>query len=193
MRTQLSIVAIFALLFSGLALADREVEDYSETIGMFKKNGTAGPLMSGAYGYAVFPTIGKGGIGIGGAGGKGQVYRGGSVTGFTSLVDISFGFQLGGQAYSQIILFKDQAAYEKFATGKFEFDASASAVALKASAQAGTGTAGTGASAGTGSESGGAQATADWTNGMVVFTIAKGGLMYEATIGGQKYGFDAVE
>ncbi len=132
-------------------------------------------------------------MGIGGAHGAGRVYEKKKHVGDTSMTQVTFGLQLGGQAYSQIILFKDQAAYEKFATGKFEFDASASAVALKASAQAETGTAGTGASAGTGGESGGSQATADWTNGMVVFTIAKGGLMYEATIGGQKYGFDAVE
>jgi lipid-binding SYLF domain-containing protein len=182
----------FALTVSGAAVADCEIEDYSETITLFRGNETAGPLMGQAYAFAVFPTIGKGGIGIGGAGGKGQVYRGGSATGCTSLVDISVGFQLGGQAYSQIILLRDQEAYDKFTTGKFEFDASASAVALTASAQAETGTTGTGASAGTGSDTGGAQASADWVNGMIVFTIAKGGLMYEASIGGQKYGYKPV-
>ena len=181
-----------ALTVSGAAFAECEIDDFSETIQMFRTNETAGPLMGQAYAFAVFPTIGKGGIGIGGAGGKGQVYRGGTATGCTSLVDISIGFQLGGQAYSQIILLRDQEAYDKFTTGKFEFDASASAVALTASAQAGSGTTGTGASAGTGGDSGGAQTTADWVNGMIVFTIAKGGLMYEASIGGQKYGYKPV-
>ncbi len=184
-------VSIVLLLLSGVAGAERTVEDYAQTINMFKANPTVGPYMNSAYGYAAFPTIGKGGIGIGGAYGQGQVYRGGNVTGFTSLADISIGFQLGGQAYSQIVLFEDKSAYDNFTNGNFEFDASASAVAVTASAQAELGTTGTGASAGIGG-SAGQQAETPYRKGLLVFTIAKGGLMYEATIGGQKYSFTPV-
>ncbi len=91
---------IFALIFSSGSWAEEKVEDFSPTINSFKKIETVEPFFSNAYGYAVFPTIGKGGMGIGAAYGKGQVYHSGKVTGFTSLMDISIGLQLGGQAYS---------------------------------------------------------------------------------------------
>lgn len=185
------IVTSMLLLLCTVALADREVEDYSETINMFKENATVAPFFDSAYAYAVFPTIGKGGLGIGAARGSGQVYRGGTVTGFTSYTDISIGFQAGGQAYSQVIFFENQAAYDNFTTGNFEFDAGASAIAITASAEAGTSTTGTGASAGT--EGAGTQTTTGYRKGMLVFTVGKGGLMYEASIGGQKYGFEAIE
>jgi len=185
------IMALTLLLTTGAALADREVEDYSETISMFKENATVAGFFGSAYGYAVFPTIGKGGLGIGAAHGDGQVYRGGAVTGFTSYSDISIGFQAGGQAYSQVVFFENQAAYDNFTSGNFEFDAGASAVAITASAEAGTGT--TGSSAGAGTGGAGEQVSAGYQKGMLVFTVAKGGLMYEASIGGQKYNFEAVE
>jgi len=185
------ILALTLLLTTGAALADREVEDYSETISMFKENATVAGFFGSAYGYAVFPTIGKGGLGIGAAHGDGQVYRGGAVTGFTSYSDISIGFQAGGQAYSQVVFFENQAAYDNFTSGNFEFDAGASAVAITASAEAGTGT--TGSSAGAGTGGAGEQVSAGYQKGMLVFTVAKGGLMYEASIGGQKYNFEAVE
>jgi len=179
------------LLASGAAVADREIEDYSETIEMFKRNETVAPYFASAYGYAVFRTIGKGGIGIGGAHGKGQVYVGGQVTGFTSMTQITIGLQLGGQAYSQVIFFKDQSAYENFTSGNFEFDAQASAIAVTASAQASAGTTGSGASAGAGG-SAGKQAGTEYRKGMQIFVIGKGGLMYEASIGGQKFNYEPV-
>ena len=185
------IMALTLLLTTGAALADREVEDYSETISMFKENATVAGFFGSAYGYAVFPTIGKGGLGIGAAHGDGQVYRGGAVTGFTSYSDISIGFQAGGQAYSQVVFFENQAAYDNFTSGNFEFDAGASAVAITASAEAGTGT--TGSSAGAGTGGAGEQVSAGYQKGMLVFTVAKGGLMYEASIGGQKYNYEAVK
>ncbi len=185
------IMALTLLLTTGAALADREVEDYSETISMFKENATVAGFFGSAYGYAVFPTIGKGGLGIGAAHGDGQVYRGGAVTGFTSYSDISIGFQAGGQAYSQVVFFENQAAYDNFTSGNFEFDAGASAVAITASAEAGTGT--TGSSAGAGTGGAGEQVSAGYQKGMLVFTVAKGGLMYEASIGGQKYNYEAIK
>ena len=134
-----------------------------------------------SYGYAVLPTIGKGGIGIGGAGGTGCVFAGDSHTGNVSMGQITIGFQLGGQAYSQLILFKNHDVYSDFIKGKFEFGADVTAVALTYGAQAGASTKGASASAGD------TKGVATWKRGMAVYTIAKGGLMYEASIGGQKF------
>ena len=181
------ILAMMAIIsFTGAAHAD----NFSKTISEFKKSPAVQPFFNSAYGYAVFPTVGKGGIGIGGAYGKGHVYRKGTVTGEVSLAKLTVGFQLGGQAFSEIIFFQDQRAYKNFTSGEFEFDAAASAVAITAAAQAKTGTEGASASAGTGSRSG-AQAETSYRKGMAVFTYIKGGLMYEAAIGGQKFSFKA--
>ena len=181
------ILAMMAIMsFTGAAHAD----NFSDTIGVFKKSPAVQPFFNSAYGYAVFPTVGKGGIGIGGAYGKGQVYRKGTVTGEVSLTKVTIGFQLGGQAFSEIIFFQDGRAYKDFTSGKFEFDAAVSAVAITAGAQAKTGTEGASASAGTGSDSGN-QAKTSYRKGMAVFTYIKGGLMYEAAIGGQKFKFKA--
>ncbi len=189
MRLHTAVIAAFVLATSNMALA-QDVEDYSETINLFKGIPQVAPYFGSAYGYAVWEKIGRGGLGIGGATGKGQVYVGGKVTGFSRVSDITFGAQAGGQAYRQVIFFENKASYDKFTTGKFEFDASASAVAVKASAQASAGTTGTSAAAGNG---GGAGAGSGYTGGMQTFTMAEGGLMYAATIGGQKYNFDAVK
>ena len=186
------LAALFAatlLAASNLALAQK-VEDLSETIDLFKGIPQVAPYFGSAYGYAVWDRIGRGGLGIGGARGRGQVYQGGKVTGFATLTDITFGAQAGGQAYRQVIFFENKAAYDKFTSGKFEFDASASAVAVQASAQASAGTQGTSASAGAGSQT---AAGTKYQNGMQTFTMAEGGLMYAATIGGQKYNFKAAD
>jgi lipid-binding SYLF domain-containing protein len=121
-----------------------------------------------AYGYAVFPTVGKGGMGVGGAYGKGEVYERGVRIGTSSLTQLTIGWQLGGQAYSEIIFFKNRKALSDFKKGNFELGAQASAVAVTA----------------------GASADASFDKGVAVFTLAKGGLMYEASIGGQKFSFD---
>lgn len=162
-------------------------DSYSATIEAFKASPVAAKFFESAYGYAVFPTIGKGGVGIGGAHGKGQVYRADKVTGTTSMTQLTVGLQLGGQAYSQVIFFENEGAYNNFTSGKFEFGAQASAVAITASAQAQAGTSAAGAGASTGDDAG-AQ-SAQYQNGMAVFTYAKGGLMYEASLGGQKFKF----
>jgi lipid-binding SYLF domain-containing protein len=181
---------LLLVLVASFAQAE-SVEDYSETIEKFSDSETVSPYFGSAYGYAVLPTIGKGGIGIGAARGKGQVYQGGAVTGFVTMNQLSIGAQLGGQAYSQVIFFEDKRAYDDFISGNFEFDAEASAVAITASAQAKTGTTGTGASAGAGGTAGN-QAVTDYRKGMKVFTIAKGGLMYQAAVSGQKFKFKAL-
>ena len=166
-------------------------DDYSETIAVFQSSPGVETFFGNSYGYAVFPTIGKGGIGIGGAHGKGQVYKGGTVTGETSMTQVTIGFQLGGQAFSQIIFFQDKRSYDEFTRGDFEFGAQATAVAITVGAQAQAGTTGSSAGAGGDSDDAGAQA-ASYSNGMATFTHAKGGLMYEASIGGQKFSYDAL-
>src|SRR5215467_4303704 len=130
-------LAFVAVLLALPALAgERKVEDYSSTIADFKKIPEVAKFFGNAHGYAVFPTIGKGGLGIGASHGKGQVYTKGKVTGFTSTTDISIGFQAGGQAYSQIIFFENGEALKNFTSGNFEFGASASAIAVQSSAGA---------------------------------------------------------
>jgi lipid-binding SYLF domain-containing protein len=180
------IAALVALAVSHPAQADK----FTDTIEIYKKSEAVQPFFKKAYGYAVFPTIGKGGLGIGGAYGKGQVYQGGKVTGETSLVKVSIGFQAGGQAFSQMIFFEDKRAYDEFTSGEFEFDATASAVAITAGAQAKAGTEGATAGASAGPATG-KQAQASYHKGMAVFMHTKGGLMYEAAIGGQKFSFKA--
>jgi lipid-binding SYLF domain-containing protein len=163
-------------------------EDYSATIKIFKTSPVVQPYFETAYGYAVFPTIGKGGVGIGGAHGKGQVYRGGKVTGYTSMTQLTVGLQLGGQAFSQIIFFEDKRAYDTFTSGNFEFGVQATAVAITAGATAQAGTGGAGASATAGGGTAGKQES-QYNSGMAIFTYVKGGLMYEASLGGQKFNF----
>ena len=163
--------------------------DYSDTLNVFKASPQVQPFFKNAYGYAVFPTVGKGGLGIGGAYGKGQVYRGEKVTGRSRLMKVSIGFQAGGQAFSQIIFFKDKRAYDEFTSGEFAFDAQASAVAITAGAQAEVGSTGSTAGASPGPRAG-KQAQTNYQNGMAIFIHVKGGLMFEAAIAGQKFSFE---
>jgi lipid-binding SYLF domain-containing protein len=177
------LAAALLLTFTTPTVAGDDVEECKATLKQFKELGNVAELASQAYGVAVMPTIGKGGMGIGGAGGKGCVFAGGKHTGSVSMGQVTVGWQLGGQAYSQVILFKDAETYNEFTTGEFEFGATASAVALTYGAQAEAGSKGNTASAGD------TKGEGSWKRGMAVFTLAKGGLMYEASIGGQKYKF----
>ncbi len=179
-----------AILFCGLSSA-YAVGDYSNSIAVFEKSPACQPYFNKAYGYAMFPTIGQGAFVIGAAHGDGQVYRGGKVMGYTSMTQISIGFQAGGQAFSQIIFFEDKRAYDEFTRGNFEFDAATSAVAITAAAQASAGTTGSTAGASAGPATG-KQATTSYYKGTSVFVHTKGGLMFEAAIGGQKFSFKPV-
>ena len=183
---RISVLSMMVVLAFNLSVA--QADSYSDTIDLFKKSPAVQPFFKSAYGYAVFPTIGKGGFGIGGAFGTGQVYQGGRVTGTSSLIKLSIGFQAGGQAFSEIIFFQDKRAYDEFTGGDFAFDATASVVAITAGAQAKAGTTGASAGASAGPATG-TQAPANYVKGMAVFIHAKGGLMYEASIGGQKFNF----
>jgi lipid-binding SYLF domain-containing protein len=169
--------------------AAAEVEDYSGTINVFKESPAVAKFFNNSYGYAVFPTIGKAGFVVGGSYGKGQVYRDGKVTGKTAVMEGSIGFQLGGEAFSQIIFFQDKRAYDEFTSGNFEFGATAQAVVITAGAQAKAGTTGTSAGASAGPKTG-VQAETEYVKGMATFVHSKGGLMYEASIGGQKFTFE---
>lgn len=180
-----TLVCFITLALTGLStptLAD----NYTETIELFKKSPEVQPFFADAYGYAVFPMVGKGGIGLGGAYGKGRVFRDGAATGTVSLIKLSAGFQFGGQAFSEIIFFKDKRAYAEFTSGTFEFDATASAVAITAGAQAQIGTGGNTAGVSLGPATGYQRATR-YVRGMAVFVHTIGGLMYEAALAGQKF------
>jgi lipid-binding SYLF domain-containing protein len=121
-----------------------------------------------AYGYAIFPNVGKGGLGVGGASGNGVVYEEGTEIGMAKLTQLTIGFQAGGQAYKEIIFFEDKDAMDRFKQNKFEVSAQVSAVAATA----------------------GASADAKYVDGVMIYTMQKGGLMYEASVGGQKLKFN---
>src|SRR6266851_4848290 len=149
------------LLMAGMAHAS----EYTDTINLFRNAGESASFFRKSYGYAVFPTVGEGGFLVGGALGKGHVYAHGRYVGDTTMDQVSVGFQAGGKAYSQMIFFEDKRALDEFESGSFESAAEAS-----------------------GGEKN-ARATGHYENGMAVFTIAKGGLMYAAAIAGQKFSY----
>lgn len=180
----LMLLSLCCLALPALAESDR----YQQAVERFREAG-AGEFIDTAYGYAVFPLVGKGGIGLGGAYGEGQVYHQGNYVGDSQMAQLTLGWQLGGQAYSQIIFFEDKAAFDHFTTGSFEFGAQASAVALTAGASAEASTRGVAAGA-SGTENR-ATAVAEYYKGMAVFTLAKGGLMYEVALGGQLFNYQA--
>jgi len=167
MKTKLTIIALLLLAFSFNGYAQKDVSGKSnKAIAEIKKtNDKISKYFNTAYGYAVFPSIGKGGLGVGGAAGNGTIYKGGAIVGDCKMTQITIGFQAGGQAYSEVIFFQDADAFNRFTGNKFELSAQASAVAVTA----------------------GASFDVDYRDGILVFTHTKGGLMYEASIGGQKF------
>ena len=124
-------------------------------------------FFSSSYGYIILPNVGKGGLGIGGAAGNGVAYQGGNKVGYAKMTQVTIGFQAGGQAYSEVVFFEDQDAFDRFKNGKVEMSAQVSAVAAAS----------------------GASLNAKYVDGVAVFTRTKGGLMYEASVGGQQFKF----
>ncbi|TKB28517.1 hypothetical protein FCL47_03275 [Desulfopila sp. IMCC35006] len=187
---RLSVLFIFAF-FLGLTnlTSAAGVDDYSATIKVFRDSPVVAKFYRNAYGYAVFPYIGKAGFVVGGAYGTGQVYKGGRVTGKSTVVKGSIGFQAGGKVFSQIVFFQDKRAYDEFTSGNFEFDATAQAIVITAGGEAQVGTSGLNAGATAGPRTG-VQAETRYVKGMATFVHAKGGLMYELSIGGQKFTFE---
>jgi len=143
--------------------ASEAKQDFINTDGLMSS------LFSNAYGYVIFPNVGKGAIGVGGAAGNGIVYEKGSVIGKASLKQVSVGFQFGGQAYREVIFFENKSDLDRFKENKIEFSAQASAVAATK----------------------GASANVKYSDGVMIFTQQKGGLMYEASVGGQKFKYEA--
>jgi lipid-binding SYLF domain-containing protein len=184
MRAAIAASTLFAL-FAALTALTAHADEYDDTIAIFKGAGQSGSFFAKSYGWAVFPTVGKGGLGVGAAHGSGRVYAKGKHVGDTTMNQLSVGLQAGGQAFSQIIFFQDQRALEEFTSGTFEFGANVQAIAITASAGASAGTGGTSAGASGGKKD--ATTVGQFHKGMAVFTVAKGGLMYEATVGGQKF------
>lgn len=186
MRRNMYLLILLAFAFLPIGAA-QATDPYQDTINVFKNAGESGSFFKTAYGYAVFPTIGKGGLVVAGAYGTGRVYVKEKYVGDTSMKQATIGFQAGGQAYSQIIFFKDKRAFDEFSSGNFEFGAQASAVAITAGASVAANTAGS--SVGASGTKRHAETAGTYYKGMAVFTVAKGGLMYEASIGGQKFSY----
>jgi lipid-binding SYLF domain-containing protein len=185
--TTLLLGSTFSLLL-GANVA--HASEYDETIELFKHAGESAVFFNNCYAYAVFPTIGAGGLVVGGARGKGHVYVHDRVVGDTTMTQLSVGFQAGGKAYSQIIFFQDKRDLDQFESGKFEFNAGASAIAITASASASVGTDRASSEASRATTD--ATTNGDYQTGMAVFTIAKGGLMFAANIAGEKFSYKAL-
>ncbi len=124
-------------------------------------------LFNSSYAYIILPNVGKGGFGVGGATGNGVVYEGGEMIGFARMTQLTIGFQAGGQVYSEVVFFEDKKAFDRFRENKIEMSAQVSAVAAAS----------------------GASLNAKYVDGVAVFTRTKGGLMYEASVGGQQFKF----
>jgi len=177
------IASAMLLLWAAVSAAD----PYTDTVNLFKNAGASSKFFNNSYGYAVFPTIAKGALLVGGAHGQGRVFRQGQWVGDTSMTQVSVGFQAGGEAYSMIIFFEDKRAFDEFTQGNFEFGADAKVVAITAAAGAGTSTEGSSATASGGKKD--AITEGAYYKGMAVFTIVKGGAMAAAAVAGQKFSF----
>jgi len=179
-----SLVLISLVPGSSVASGD----EYADTISLFKSAGQSAAFFNSSYGYAVFPSVGKGGLVVGAAHGDGRVYEKGKYIGNTAMTQVSVGFQAGGEAFRQIIFFENKAALDQFTTGNFEFGADVNAVAIKSGASGSVGTTG---ATGTASSGGGKDAgtAGKYYKGMAVFTMVKGGAMVQATVGGQKFSY----
>jgi len=187
MRIFTRIVLLMSLLLAGspAALANA----YSDAIKAFSNAGESGRFFKTAYGYAIFPTIGKGAFIVGGAYGDGKVFVGSRHVGNSTMTQLSVGAQWGGQAFSQIIFFEHEQAFKDFTSGNFEFSAQASAVAITAGASAEANTGGGTAAGISGGRNDAATVSGGYRKGMAIFTIATGGLMFEASLAGQKFTF----
>jgi lipid-binding SYLF domain-containing protein len=181
---------LLSIVTLSLVATIASADEYDETIAIFKNAGASNTFFSNSYGYAVFPTIGKGGLGVGAAHGKGRVYEKGKHVGDVTMNQVSIGLQAGGQAFSQIVFLEDKRAFDEFISNNFEFDATVQAVAITASATASAGSAGAAAGASGGKSD--AKTVGKYHKGLAVFTVAKGGLMYQAAVGGQRFKYTAL-
>ena len=143
-------------------------QETAEAIASFKKTDSKlTKVFKESAGYAIFPSIAKGAAGIGAAHGEGEVFAKGKQIGVATMTQVTLGLQLGGQEYSELIFFETKEALDEFAAGQWAMSAQATAVAVAE----------------------GAGSTAKYQQGVMVFVLVKGGLMFEASIGGQKFKF----
>ena len=177
-------------MFGSLARADDDAAKCAETVKLFQDAGESAGYFKNSYGYAVFPTIGKAGLGIGGARGSGCVFQQGKHVGKATMTQVSFGWQAGAQGYSLLVFFEDERSFKEFTSGNFEFGAKASAVAITAGASAGAGTSGTSSGVSGGKNDATTKTRTGYEKGLASFSIVKGGLMYEAALGGAKFKYD---
>ena len=182
----ISRAALFVLLISFVA-STAWADKYADTKKMFEDAGIT-KMFNSAYGYALFPTIGKGGVVVGGAFGKGRVYEKGAYIGDATMSQATIGFQLGGVGFSQVVFFQDKRALSEFIKGNFEFGAEAQATVLTAAATASANTGGSSATA-SGGKNNAKIGSAGYNKGMATYTITKGGAMFEVSLGGQKFDF----
>ncbi|MFT5729244.1 MAG: lipid-binding SYLF domain-containing protein [Desulforhopalus sp.] len=178
-----AVLLVATLFMCSSAWAD----NYTDTKKMFEDAGISDKFET-AFGYALFPTIGKAGFVVGGAYGKGRVYTQEGYYGDTAMTQATIGFQLGGSGFSQVVFFQDRNAFGAFVRGNFEFGVDVTAVALTAAVEASANTAGSSATA-SGGKNNASIGDSGYNRGMATYTITKGGLMYEATVGGQKFSF----
>jgi lipid-binding SYLF domain-containing protein len=179
--------AALTVCVSTAVQAEPAAEKYSDTVSLFKHAGKSAWFFHHSYAYALFPTVGEGAFIVGGAGGKGGVFVAGHQVGEATLAQVSVGFQAGGKAFGEVIFFRDKRALDEFESGDFEFGADASVTAITANADASASTTGTQAGVSGGEKD--AATVGHYYKGMAVFTIAKGGLMYQAAVAGQKFSF----
>lgn len=157
---------LLPMLLMSQTKAQRIVSDSKTAKAAFiKADGLMKNLFERSYGYVIFPNVGKGAIGVGGAAGNGTVYERGKNIGKAKMLQVSAGFQFGGQAYREVIFFENKEALDRFKDNKFEFSGQFSAIAAKE----------------------GASADVKYRDGVMVFTQGKDGLMLEAAVGGQKF------
>jgi lipid-binding SYLF domain-containing protein len=187
MKNLIKVLTGVVALTMGMSAAQAEPDSvkYENARALFAHAGQSAWFFHHSVGYALFPTVGEGAFVVGGAGGKGGVFVHGHQVGDATLAQVSVGAQAGGQAYSEIIFFEDQRSLEEFQSGNFEFGADVAVVAITAGADAGAGTNGAQAGASGGMKD--ATTRGKYYKGMAVFTIAKGGLMYQAAVSGQKF------
>lgn len=177
-KNTLRLLTILGLLFLNQSITAQSAQKKEKIIvdaveaktAFIEKDGLLKPLFENAFAYVIFPNIGKGGIGVGAAAGNGAVYEHGTLIGMAKVKQVTVGLQLGGQAYREVIFFENEEEFNRFKENRFEFSAQASAVAVTE----------------------GASANVKYKNGVMIFTQQKGGLMYEASIGGQKFKFTSL-
>ena len=174
MKNLLRSTLILALTFTSISLfaawkkdeaKEYDVKAQKALTELLAENPSIQDMIDQSAGFVVIPNVGKAGFGVGGARGKGVLYEGKDVTAIVTLTQLSFGFQWGGQAYSEFLFFQNKLALDNFKEGNYELGAQASAVAITA----------------------GVSIDAAFVNGVAILTVAKGGLMYEALVGGQKF------